>query len=53
MPSHKLSLSTQARVNKVLLSAHAVLANGGLIGSSGANMVALGAHNNAVPVVCV
>lgn len=42
-----------ARVNKVLLSAHAVLANGGLVGSSGANMVALGAHNNSVPVVCI
>lgn len=47
------TFAIMARVNKVLLSAHAVLANGGLIGSSGANMVALGAHNNAVPVVCI
>ena len=43
-----------ARVNKVLLSAHAVLANGGLVtSSSGANLVAMAAHNNAVPVVCI
>jgi len=47
------TFAIMARVNKVLLSAHAVLANGGLIGSSGANMVALGAFNNAVPVVCI
>jgi translation initiation factor eIF-2B subunit beta len=42
-----------ARVNKVLLPAHAVLANGGLVASSGCNMVALAAHHNSVPVVCV
>jgi len=42
-----------ARVNKVLLPAHAVLANGGLIASSGCNLVALAAHHNSIPVVCV
>ncbi|CAB9514021.1 factor eIF-2B subunit beta [Seminavis robusta] len=45
--------AVMARVNKVLLSAHAVLANGGLVASSGSNMVALGAYNNAVPVVVI
>lgn len=42
-----------ARVNKVLLPAHAVLANGGLVASSGCNLVALAAHHSAVPVVAV
>jgi translation initiation factor eIF-2B subunit beta len=40
-----------ARVNKVLLPAHAVLANGGLVSPSGCNLVALAAAENAVPVV--
>eukprot|EP00980_Cylindrotheca_fusiformis_P023064 scaffold10090_cov119-Cylindrotheca_fusiformis.AAC.2 len=42
-----------ARVNKVILPAHAVLANGGLIAPSGCNMVVLGACQNSVPVVCL
>ena len=42
-----------ARVNKVLLPAHAVLANGGLIAPSGSNMVALAAKQNSVPVVSI
>ena len=42
-----------ARVNKVILPAHAVLANGGLVAPSGCNMVALAASQNAVPVVCL
>ena len=42
-----------ARVNKVLLPAHAVLANGGLVSASGSNLVALAAATNAVPVVCL
>lgn len=42
-----------ARINKVLLPAHAVLANGGLIAPSGCNMVALAASQNSVPVVCL
>ena len=40
-----------ARVNKVLLPAHAVLANGGLVAPSGCNIVALAAKQNSVPVV--
>lgn len=47
------TFAIMARVNKVLLPAHAVLANGGLIASSGCNMVALAASRMAVPVVCV
>ena len=47
------TFAVMARVNKVLLPAHAVLANGGLIASSGCNMVALAASRMAVPVVCV
>jgi len=42
-----------ARVNKVLLPAHAVLANGGLIASSGSHLVSLAAKKNSVPVVAV
>jgi len=42
-----------ARVNKVLLPAHAVLANGGLIGPSGSHVVALAARQHSVPVVCI
>lgn len=42
-----------ARVNKVILPAHAVLANGGLIAPSGCNLVVLGASQNSVPVVCL
>jgi translation initiation factor eIF-2B subunit beta len=47
------TFAIMARVNKVLLPAHAVLANGGLIASSGCNMVALAASRMAVPVVCI
>mmetsp|Transcript_28174 Transcript_28174/g.39630 ORF Transcript_28174/g.39630 Transcript_28174/m.39630 type:complete len:466 (+) Transcript_28174:148-1545(+) len=47
------TFAIMARVNKVLLPSHAVLANGGLIAPSGSNMVALAAKNNSVPVVCV
>lgn len=47
------AFAIMARVNKVLLPAHAVLANGGLITSSGCNMVALAACKMAVPVVIV
>lgn len=47
------AFAMMARVNKVLLPAHAVLANGGLVANSGCNMVALAAHHNSVPVVCV
>lgn len=47
------TFAVMARVNKVLLSSHAVLANGGLITASGCNMVALAASTMSVPVVCV
>lgn len=47
------TFAIMARVNKVLLPAHAVLANGGLIAPSGSNMVALAAKQNSVPVVGV
>mmetsp|Transcript_25738 Transcript_25738/g.36878 ORF Transcript_25738/g.36878 Transcript_25738/m.36878 type:complete len:486 (+) Transcript_25738:85-1542(+) len=47
------AFALMARVNKVLLPAHAVLANGGLISYSGAHMVALAAKQNSVPVVCI
>ena len=46
-------VAMMARVNKVLLPAHAVLANGGLVASSGCNLVTLAAAENAVPVVCL
>lgn len=42
-----------ARVHKVIIPAHAVLANGGLIAHSGCNVVATAARHHAVPVVCV
>jgi translation initiation factor eIF-2B subunit beta len=45
--------ATMARVNKVILPAHAVLANGGLIAPSGSNLVVLAARHNSVPVVCL
>lgn len=45
--------SLSQRVNKVILPAHAVLANGGLIAPSGSNMLVLGASQNSVPVVCL
>ena len=42
-----------SRVHKVILPAHAVLANGGLIApKSGSHMVALAAKQNSVPVLC-
>eukprot|EP00551_Chaetoceros_affinis_P012738 CAMPEP_0203666692 /NCGR_PEP_ID=MMETSP0090-20130426/3692_1 /ASSEMBLY_ACC=CAM_ASM_001088 /TAXON_ID=426623 /ORGANISM="Chaetoceros affinis, Strain CCMP159" /LENGTH=506 /DNA_ID=CAMNT_0050530651 /DNA_START=38 /DNA_END=1554 /DNA_ORIENTATION=+ len=47
------TFAIMARVNKVLLPAHAVLANGGLIAPSGCNMVALAAVKNAVPIVSI
>jgi translation initiation factor eIF-2B subunit beta len=47
------AFALMARVNKVLLPAHSVLANGGLITASGCNLVALAADYNTVPVVCI
>ncbi|GAO51940.1 IF-2B-domain-containing protein [Saitoella complicata NRRL Y-17804] len=41
-----------SRVNKVLLGTHSVLANGGLLASSGARMIAAAAQRHSIPVVC-
>ena len=40
-----------ARVNKVIISAHAVLANGGLVTSCGGRVLALAARHHKVPVL--
>jgi len=45
------AFAMMSRVNKVFLAAHAVLANGGLVGSAGALAVALAARECSVPVV--
>mmetsp|Transcript_22575 Transcript_22575/g.78990 ORF Transcript_22575/g.78990 Transcript_22575/m.78990 type:complete len:402 (-) Transcript_22575:119-1324(-) len=42
-----------ARVNKVIIGAQAVMANGGLISHSGAHLLALAAQYHSVPFVCV
>jgi translation initiation factor eIF-2B subunit beta len=40
-----------ARVNKVILGAHAVMANGGVIATAGAHPIAMAALHHSVPVV--
>jgi translation initiation factor eIF-2B subunit beta len=40
-----------ARVNKVIVGTHAVMANGGLISHTGLHMMALAAKHHSVPVV--
>uniref|UniRef100_A0A7S2LE62 Translation initiation factor eIF2B subunit beta n=2 Tax=Leptocylindrus danicus TaxID=163516 RepID=A0A7S2LE62_9STRA len=47
------AFAIMARVNKVLLPAHAVLANGGLIAPSGSHLISLAAKQNSVPVVTI
>ena len=42
-----------ARVDKVLVSPHAILANGGVISGVGMHAVALAARHHAVPFVCL
>lgn len=42
-----------ARVHKVIIPAHAVLANGGLVANSGCNLVAMSSRHHSVPVVCI
>ena len=42
-----------SRVDKVIFSAHAIMANGGLVTHSGAHMIALAAAAHAVPVIVV
>ncbi|CAG8453746.1 15259_t:CDS:2 [Funneliformis caledonium] len=43
--------AVMSRVNKVIMGTHAVLANGGLISVSGAQMVATAAKHHSTPVV--
>ncbi|KDN35319.1 nagb/rpia/CoA transferase-like protein [Tilletiaria anomala UBC 951] len=43
--------SMMPRVSKVVIGAHAVLANGGLLGEAGCAMTALAARNQSTPVV--
>jgi translation initiation factor eIF-2B subunit beta len=45
--------AVMSRVNKVLLPARAVLANGGLVSCAGCHLLALAARHHSVPVVCV
>mmetsp|Transcript_8838 Transcript_8838/g.32639 ORF Transcript_8838/g.32639 Transcript_8838/m.32639 type:complete len:383 (-) Transcript_8838:42-1190(-) len=45
--------SVMSRVNKVIVGAHAILANGGLIAPCGTHMVALAAKKHSVPFVVV
>jgi len=40
-----------ARVNKVIIGAHAVMANGGVIAHAGSQAVAMAAKHHSVPVV--
>mmetsp|Transcript_19720 Transcript_19720/g.49831 ORF Transcript_19720/g.49831 Transcript_19720/m.49831 type:complete len:392 (-) Transcript_19720:53-1228(-) len=42
-----------ARVNKVIIGTHAVMANGGLIAAVGAHLVGEAAKVHSVPVLCV
>lgn len=46
-------MAMMSRVNKVLIGAKAVLANGGVLTRSGAHLVALAARHHRVPLVCV
>lgn len=40
-----------ARVNKVILGTHAVIANGGLVAAAGARIIAKAAHRHKTPVI--
>lgn len=42
-----------ARVNKVVIPTHAVMANGGVLVQAGGHAVALAAKHHSVPLVCV
>ncbi|KAK4592198.1 hypothetical protein RGQ29_016634 [Quercus rubra] len=42
-----------SRVNMVIVGAHAVMANGGVIAPVGLNMVAVAAQRHAVPFVAL
>jgi translation initiation factor eIF-2B subunit beta len=47
------AFAMMARVNKVIMPTHAVMANGGLIALTGSHMIARAARELSVPVVCV
>jgi translation initiation factor eIF-2B subunit beta len=42
-----------SRVDKVIFSAHAIMANGGLVTHSGAHMIALAAQAHSVPLIVI
>jgi len=42
-----------SRVDKVIISTHAIMANGGLVTHSGAYMIALAAQQHSVPVYVI
>lgn len=42
-----------SRIDKVIFSAHAIMANGGLVTHSGAYMIALAAKEFSVPVIVI
>lgn len=52
-PSAFFPISFVLFLSKVILSTHAVVANGGLIALNGSHAVALAANDLSVPVVCV
>lgn len=47
------AFALMARVNKVLVGTHAVMANGGIVAQAGTQMLALAAKHHSVPVVCI
>lgn len=48
---HSAVFAIMSRINKVLLATHAVLANGGLVASTGAYNIAQAARSHKIPVV--
>lgn len=46
-------MAMMSRVNKVLISPKAILANGGLLAQAGTHMIALAAKHYRIPLVCV
>jgi len=51
--SDAAAFAMMARVDKVIIGCHAVVANGGLITESGVHGIAIAAKHHKVPVVCV
>jgi len=42
-----------SRIDKVIISSHAVLANGGIIAEAGAYLIALAAKEHSIPFIVV